>query len=446
MTEKNSSPHTPNCCSYCGWKFPTEFLKELSENSESLFCENCGTEVIKERDKNAEDNNKIDDNNHTNGLLRRTYENFRNKKSPIVRVFQDSDFPVRFKVNLIIVVSRLVYPHIRSLEFELTRDVDGMELRQEILDDLYEKISPIMNQGVNDKFLINLNRISAKEFDKWLTLLQKKIKLNNRIHRNFASYLRWIIRKVFIIITKLWDKPELPKFERFIRDDLKSFESNFNKSASENHENLTTIDNSISPQESLFDEFLHYLHRFKLIKQCIKEFNASGNWMKNFRPTKTFILFLDDKRRRLTRRSKNDRTSTIRNQIEVLANFSSLSKKIRETDIINKVIKAKILENPGNYNAYDIQEWLLLSDTSARNQLKRILTKEEYQQYVRTQPHVSLDTIRKIAAKKGGKCHTTSLKNAKSKVHLECAEGHHFHTTYNSVVYTNSWCPDCHIY
>ena len=27
MVEKNSSRHTLNCCSYCRWKFPIDFLK-----------------------------------------------------------------------------------------------------------------------------------------------------------------------------------------------------------------------------------------------------------------------------------------------------------------------------------------------------------------------------------------------------------------------------------
>ena len=33
-------------CNYCGWKFPTNFIQKLSENSDSVFCENCGTELL----------------------------------------------------------------------------------------------------------------------------------------------------------------------------------------------------------------------------------------------------------------------------------------------------------------------------------------------------------------------------------------------------------------
>jgi len=195
-----------------------------------------------------------------------------------------------------------------------------------------------------------------------------------------------------------------------------------------------------------FEEFLHYIHRIPLIKQFIEEFNNTGNWIKNLLPTKTFINFLKEKQKQLVDFPKDDRTNTIKDQIKVISNFSSLITKIRDNNIINKVIKAIILENPGKYNAYDIEKWFLISDTSARNQLKRIFTEDEYQHYIRTQKHVTIDTIRKVVTKKGGKCHTKTLKNAKSKLHLECGEGHHFFPTYDSVVYQDTWCPDCNTY
>ncbi len=165
--------------------------------------------------------------------------------------------------------------------------------------------------------------------------------------------------------------------------------------------------------------------------------------MKNFCPTKTFLSFLKEK---LETFSKEHRNITVNDHIKKIQKFSSLITKIRDNNIINNVIKTLVLKNPGKYNAYDIKNWLLLTDTSTRNQLKRIFTETEYQKYVRTQTHVTIDTIKKIAKKRGGKCHTENIKNAKSKLHLECAEGHHFTPTYNSVVYLKSWCPECNIY
>lgn len=223
-------------CRYCGTAFPLELLNNINIG-ESIYCENCGIEVNTRSNENTEDISRIEDNNQTNGFFRRIYEWLRNRRSPIERVFNDSDFPVRFKDNFKIVVSRLVYPHIRSLECEAPQ---GLELNQEILDDLYEKIKPIMNQRVTEKFLINLYKMRVREWDKWLKLMQKKIKVRNNYHQDFILYLRWLIREVFIIITELWNEPELPRFERVIRDELKAFESNLNTTP-ENIQNTPII-------------------------------------------------------------------------------------------------------------------------------------------------------------------------------------------------------------
>ena len=215
-------------CRYCGTEIPTELLNTTNSN-DSIVCQNCGVKISNKPHETIEDDNRSDDNNQTNGFFRRVYEKLRNRKSPIERIFYDSDFPIRFKDDFKIVVSRLVYPHIQSLKYESIQDKEGLELNQEILDDLYEKINPIMDHRVNvkDKFLINLYNMRVKEFDKWLKVLQKKIKVNNKYSQDFVLYLRWLISEAFIIITELWDEPELARFEEVIRDDLKTFELNF---------------------------------------------------------------------------------------------------------------------------------------------------------------------------------------------------------------------------
>ncbi len=205
--------------------------------------------------------------------------------------------------------------------------------------------------------------------------------------------------------------------------------------------------NIFMPKTSdLFEKFLQYTHKIELIKDFINEFNKFGCWIKNLRPTKTFINFIKKKGKQLENISQNNSSSTIKNQVKIISNYITLIMKIRDNDILTRAIRNVILENKGKFNAYDIEEWLLISDTSARNQLKQMFTEDEYQKYIRTQKHVKIDTIRKIVAKKSGKCHTKTLKNAKSKLHLECAEGHHFFTTYDSIVYHETWCPDCNTY
>jgi thiol-disulfide isomerase/thioredoxin len=195
-----------------------------------------------------------------------------------------------------------------------------------------------------------------------------------------------------------------------------------------------------------FEQFLAYAHRIEPIKIYINEFISSRNWLKDFQPTKTFIEFMKTKHKQLKNGVRNDASQTSKGQADIISEYITLLIQIREHDSLNKTILNLLKNNKGKFNAFDIQHWLLVSDTSARNQLKRLLSDEEYEQYVRTQTHASIKTIQAIAKKRNGKCHTKTFKNAKSKLHLECAEGHQFHTTYDSVVYHNTWCPHCHIY
>ena len=191
-----------------------------------------------------------------------------------------------------------------------------------------------------------------------------------------------------------------------------------------------------TPEEEIFEKFMKLTHKNEFVKNIVNEFNKSGNWIKNLRPTQTFINFLKKKVELL----KNER------QAEILSKYLSLIIEIKENDSLTKAIKNLFLRNKGKFNSYDIQNWLLISDVAALNQLKKNFTEEEYQEYVRTQKHVSIKTIEEIAKRKGGKCHSKTIKNAKSRLHLECAEKHHFYPTYDSVVYQRTWCPHCHIY
>lgn len=198
---------------------------------------------------------------------------------------------------------------------------------------------------------------------------------------------------------------------------------------------------------SIWERFLHYTHERGFLNDLIIEFNKIGCWMKKFRPTLTFINYLKEKKKELKYTTKNESYPNItKEKVDVISEYIKLIEKIRKFNILIKHIRELIQKNKGQYNAYDIEKWLLISDTSARNQLKRMFTEEEYIKYIRTQTYVSIDTVKEIAKNRGGICHSKYIKNAKSEIHLECIQGHHFFTTYNSVVYQRTWCSDCNIY
>lgn len=227
MNEKIPIRTSINWCRYCGCTFSNDVLQNIAEHY-TMICESCGTE-IKESDINLESGAKeligheVRNKSRFYSYLKHIYKSIRNEKGPITKIFEDSDFPLIFKENLMIVISRLIYYHFKILEQELIPSYNNVEISKDLLDRIYNDISPILNMRIKRKFLDNLFKITVKEFEKFLRILQTKIKLNRKFHQNFIIFLHWLITEVHIIITKLWSQKELPKFERIIRDDLKSY-------------------------------------------------------------------------------------------------------------------------------------------------------------------------------------------------------------------------------
>lgn len=221
-----------NCCRYCGIVFSDDVLRNIDEHN-SIICETCGAENNKSDIKLNElesIDQKLKNESRLHSYLRYLYESLRNGKGPIVKVFEDSDFPKIFKENFIIVVCRLIYYNFKISEQNLIHYPNNAEFTKDLSDEIYKGISPILSMRVKIEFLDNLFKISIKEFEKFLRILQKKIKINKKFRQNFILYLRWLIKEFHIIIADLWDQKDLPKFERIIRYDLKSYNFCFNHS------------------------------------------------------------------------------------------------------------------------------------------------------------------------------------------------------------------------
>ena len=267
-------------CSYCGWKFPRELLAKIKHSNDSFFCENCGAEILVGSNCFNDCIDDISDTNKTSENLSHIYDTVQDEENSIARVLLDSDYPNLFKDNLKIVISRLLYPQIQAIKFNKKTGIT-----QEIIDKLYEKIRPIMDKKVMDLFLYNLHELSDIEFLKWLKLLQDKIKRNNNFHNDFIVYLHWMIREVYIITTKLWNKKKLPKFERIIRDDLKSFISyvintqNYKEPSSNKTINLQLREKLLNKLNSLMKEINCAVEQQRLLQ--IKSFEILDQYLSN---------------------------------------------------------------------------------------------------------------------------------------------------------------------
>jgi len=219
MSKENSAHDTHNCCSYCGEKLPIDFFQKATEKNDPIVCEKCGTEIIKENDIQLDSDSK----EKKNFSFSHLYEIISNRKSPIDKILCDSDFPLIFTENYIIVTSRIIYFQFLEMEKNLVFIFHSGELTKEIIELLYKKLKPITSKRIENEFLQNLNKISIKGFEKGLKLQQSKLEVSERYYHDLAFFLKWLIKKVFIIISELWNEKELPKFDRIIRDDLKSF-------------------------------------------------------------------------------------------------------------------------------------------------------------------------------------------------------------------------------
>lgn len=57
---------------------------------------------------------------------------------------------------------------------------------------------------------------------------------------------------------------------------------------------------------------------------------------------------------------------------------------------------------------------------------------------------LTLEECKKLAIKKGGKCLSTEYKNLKTLMEWECKEGHKWPTTYDCIKHKDSWCAICY--
>ncbi|MFX1489826.1 MAG: hypothetical protein ACFFBI_11800 [Promethearchaeota archaeon] len=219
----------PASCKYCGWKIPPDLIQIQSESHQYLCCEYCGSELsMDEYIQSSEGSNtqpetpsKPNKKQKFRSFLRNLYEKLPYEKNPIIRVARDSDFSENFKQNFIIVMARLLYPHIRHIIGNSV--ADKPELTKSIIDRLFEKINPIFHMRIDTVYLTNLHKISIKEFEGWFKKLQAKLRISKNFHRDFVIYLRLLIREVFVIITEIRDIEISSKFEKVILIDLRMF-------------------------------------------------------------------------------------------------------------------------------------------------------------------------------------------------------------------------------
>jgi len=216
-------------CRFCNSTFSEDILNKINNKKEDVYCENCGDIIKRVRDEYDFNSTKNIENEAKTNIIDVPVKPQINIKPhpdalnyPIGRIFYDTDFPLAFKSNFIIVFSRLTCFHALYLEREGQIKLGESEIPENALNDLYMSTRNVQDMQIQSEFLNNLRDISKDEFERYLKQLQAKIQSNRQYLEDFHVYSRWLIRKVYLILSKNWDKDNLNKFDRIIRDDLKS--------------------------------------------------------------------------------------------------------------------------------------------------------------------------------------------------------------------------------
>ena len=216
-------------CTFCKSSFSVDILKKIKDDRNDVYCENCG-DLIK-RVQNRYNFNPTDiienaSNNNTNDTPTKPQKELESNPDalhyPIGRIFYDKEFPLIFKSNFIIVFSRLTFFHALHLESKGQIELGGSEVPENAINDLYMSIRHVQDKRIKAEFLKNLHEISKEKFERYLKQLQAKIQSNRQYREDFIVYSRWLISKVYLIISEESNTDDFSKFDLTVYKDLEN--------------------------------------------------------------------------------------------------------------------------------------------------------------------------------------------------------------------------------
>jgi len=216
-------------CRFCNSSFSEDILNKIKNDRDDVYCENCGDIIKRIQDKYSFNPTDIIENESKTNISDSPAKPQKELKPhpdvlnyPIGRVFYDTDFPLTFKSNLILVFSRLTCFHALYLEREGQIQLGESEIPENALNDLYMSTRHVQDMRIQPEFLNNLHDISKDEFERNLKQLQGKIQSNRQYLEDFHVYTRWLIREVYLLISDGLNKDDLSRFELTIYKDLEN--------------------------------------------------------------------------------------------------------------------------------------------------------------------------------------------------------------------------------
>ncbi len=146
-------------CRFCHSQFSVEILGKIEDDKEDVYCEICGDIIKRVNDRyNFNPPNIPENESKTNikdkpaKLPKELEPNPDALHYPIGRVFYDTDFPLTFKSNFIIVFSRLIcysVVNIRHSKITWSRTISGL---------LVISLSTAIHNSANRVIRISINQ------------------------------------------------------------------------------------------------------------------------------------------------------------------------------------------------------------------------------------------------------------------------------------------------
>ncbi len=221
-------------CRFCNSSFSEDILNKIKNDRDDVYCENCGDIIKHIQDKYNFNLAEITENDSKADISDTPAKPQKELKPhpdvlnyPIGRVFYDTDFPLVFKSNFIIVFSRLTCFHALYLEHKGQIQLNKSDIPENTLNDLYMSTRDVQDKRLAPEFLNDLHDISKEDFERNLKKMQAKIQSNRQYLEDFHVYTRWLIREVYLLISGGLNEDDLSKFELTIYKDLKNQEKFF---------------------------------------------------------------------------------------------------------------------------------------------------------------------------------------------------------------------------
>ncbi len=216
-------------CPNCEWRILNNQIREISGYEDKIhFCERCGSKLDKINLTNLDNTEENNSETTLNSI-----------EHPVEIIAEDHDIQIGFIDNLTLVLARMIYFNIRYLEKTLDKKFDNVELDVKLLNLLSGALMPILHNDVEEDFLDKLNEITLADFYSNLTKIHNKVKLYPIFRQRFIIYLRWLVKQVFILVSELWNKGLIDKFEAMIFRDLNTYD--FNKIQSKMSSTINNI-------------------------------------------------------------------------------------------------------------------------------------------------------------------------------------------------------------